>query len=275
MVLVTTSLEHLRVFHRVCPWMRDTDLAIAVFSTELGDVKYSMSQEYASTTSHVTRMILQEDWQAISRMMDARFEVSSCSQWWHWWGRVGKGMEEHPPQQVPSGTCGHPNSSDRVYGEQRPCFNLCISPRCSCVPGGIASPSAPRWDWKHSSACLHKLSFPPARMCQTHPCKAAQRSEQHVPARVGNGTGEKSPTKVTPCHPRTQDVSIALDIHGPREIHPWHSPGRLCSLWQPTWPSLMPAGATQNPKIAPQKNVVRCGELLVSSQPTAGGVFIF
>lgn len=41
--------------------MRDADVAIAVFSTELGDVKYSMSQQYASTASHATRMILRED----------------------------------------------------------------------------------------------------------------------------------------------------------------------------------------------------------------------
>lgn len=105
-----------------------------------GDVKYSTSQQYASTTSHVARMILREDWRTICRMMDAHFGVLSCSQWGHRWGRVGKCMEKGHPQQAPSRRCGHPNSSNRVLEERGPCSNLCSSPQCSCVQGNITTP---------------------------------------------------------------------------------------------------------------------------------------
>lgn len=53
---------------------------------------------------------------------------------------------------------------------------------------------------KFPDICTPELS-PHTRVLKTCRRKAAQRTEQHVPARVGNGTSEKSATKVTHSHP--------------------------------------------------------------------------
>lgn len=54
--------------------------ATATFLADLGDVRHSTSQQFALTASHVTRMILWEDWQTIYGIMDASFGVFSCPQ---------------------------------------------------------------------------------------------------------------------------------------------------------------------------------------------------
>lgn len=61
MVFVTISLERLEIFDILCSQMRDTNMAIAIFWSELRDMRYTTAQQYALMTSHVTRMILQED----------------------------------------------------------------------------------------------------------------------------------------------------------------------------------------------------------------------
>lgn len=161
-------------------------------------------------------MTLREDWWTVCRMVDAHFGVSSCFQQRHRWGRVGKGMKEGQPQQVPSGACGCPNSSNRVHGEHGPWSNLCISLRCSCVQGDTAASSTPCWDWKHLSASLHKLSFLPARMCRRHIC-AKQHREVNSMSQHG---WEMEPAKSLPQ----------------RSLAPTHAQKTLAQLWVFTLP---------------------------------------
>lgn len=271
MVLVTISLEHLGVFDTLCPWMGDTDVAIALFNRVRGR---EIWHESAICFNH--QLCHQDD---LTRGLMDHLQDGGCTfrgfELFSVRAVVGQGGKRHEGRSTSAqGPCGHPKSPNRVLEEWGPCSNLCIFPQCSCVQdtlqpflhhpetGGTSLHACTSWAFS---------SHP----CETHPSKVAQRSEQRVPAWMGNGTGAKSPTKVTCSLPRTKDVSTALGIHSPYEIHRLCSPGRLCSLRQPRQPSSFPAGAIQNPKIAPQTNVARYGGQLVDSQPTAGGVFIF
>ena len=151
------------------------------------------------------------NWWTVCRMVDACFGGLSCSQWWHWRGRVGKGMKESPSQQLPSGFCGHSSSSDRVLEEWGPCCNLCISQRCSCVQGDIATLSETHWGWKYLSARLHKLSF-----LSTHMCRRHIRAKQH---REVNSMSQ---------HGREMELVKSLPQ---RSLAPNHAPKMLTQLW--------------------------------------------
>lgn len=218
-------------------------MAIAVFSAKSGDVRYSTSQQSALTISRVTRMILLEG----TGCVFGGFELVSVM-------ALVKGSEEGQHQQVPSGACGHANTSDRAWEEWGSCPNFCISLQCSCVQGTLQTPhhaetgnTSLHASRGHIRAKLHR------EVNSTSQHEWEMQPEKSLP--------QKS---LAPTH--TTDISTGLGIHCPCEIHQSCSPGCLWSLWQPTRPSFTCVGVTQNPKLLSDAE---------SCQTTAGGVFIF
>lgn len=157
-------------------------------------------------------------WMHILGFRVALSDGTGGAEWERAWRKVNLSKSHQGLVAIPIPLTGFERSGDNAL--------TCASPHAAPVSRGTLQPlSAPRWDWKHLSARLHKLSFLPTCMYRRH-IRAKRHREVNSMSQHG---WEMEPVKSLPQ----------------RSLAPTHAQKMLAQLWVFTVPMKSTSHALQ------------------------------